>query len=297
MQVGHILQDSGLILSARHFQWYCRLTGKNTKLKAGFYEILPSTNLMEIATLLTGGKELGIRITVPEGRASWEIYTICHEKFPELDSARWDSLVHNPDFARQLNVPAKDLEGWLFPETYLFPMNVTERDILSHMVQTGRLVHARLDTGATSKFRALGGWEQVLTLASIVEEETGKINERPHISGVFHNRLRKGIPLGADPTVRFIFRNLTGPIFKSQLASDNPYNTRRFCGLPPGPISNPGFRAIDAALHPMVTEDLYFVARDDGSGEHFFASNLSQHNKFKDLAARNRGESVKSHSP
>jgi UPF0755 protein len=98
------------------------------------------------------------------------------------------------------------------------------------------------------------------------------------------------MPLGADPTVRFIFRNLTGPIYKSQLASDNPYNTRKHPGLPPGPISNPGRKAIEAALKPLQTKDLYFVAKDDGSGKHFFAQTLTQHNKFKDTAAKNRGE-------
>jgi UPF0755 protein len=107
---------------------------------------------------------------------------------------------------------------------------------------------------------------------------------------VFHNRLRIGMPLGADPTVRFIFRNLTGPIYKSQLNSNSPYNTRKFKGLMPGPISNPGRKAIEAALFPAKTEALYFVAKDDGSMTHFFSSNLADHNKYKDVAAKNRGE-------
>lgn len=98
------------------------------------------------------------------------------------------------------------------------------------------------------------------------------------------------MPLGADPTVRFIFKNLTGPIYKSQLNSDSPYNTRKFKGLMPGPISNPGRKAIYAALNPAKTEALYFVAKDDGSMTHFFSSTLADHNKYKDVAARNRGE-------
>ena len=120
--------------------------------------------------------------------------------------------------------------------------------------------------------------------------ETGKTDERAMIAGVFVNRLRQGISLGADPTVRFIYRNLTGPIYRSQLQSDSPYNTRRFRGLMPGPISNPGRKAIEATLHPANTDALFFVAKDDGSGTHFFARTLSQHNKFKSTAARNRGE-------
>ena len=141
-----------------------------------------------------------------------------------------------------------------------------------------------------SMWNTLGNWHRVLTLASVVEEETGKTDERPLISGVFHNHLRKGMPLGADPTVRFIFKNLNNHIYKSQLNSDSPYNTRKFKGLMPGPISNPGRKAIEAALHPAETKALYFVAKDNGSGEHFFSSTLSDHNKFKDIAAKNRGE-------
>ena len=99
-----------------------------------------------------------------------------------------------------------------------------------------------------------------------------------------------GMPLGADPTVRFVFRNLTGPIYRSQLNSDSPYNTRKQRGLPPGPISNPGKKALVAALNPNNTPFLYFVAKDDGSREHFFTTNLRDHNKFKDIAARNRAK-------
>jgi UPF0755 protein len=136
----------------------------------------------------------------------------------------------------------------------------------------------------------LGGWHQVLTLASVVEEETGNPKERPLIAGVFHNRLRLDMPLGADPTVRFIFKNLTGPIYKSQLNSDNPYNTRKFKGLMPGPISNPGRHAIEATLRPDTTKMLYFVAKDDGSGEHFFSKSLEEHNRYKNIAAQNRAK-------
>jgi UPF0755 protein len=288
--MGKTLQNTGILQSGRYFHWYCRITGKGTNLKAGHFEIPPQSTMAQIAQILTSGMEASIRVTIPEGWASWEIFAVYKDHFPDLDSARWDSLVNNPDFASELEVPATNLEGWLFPDTYPIPLQSSEKAILTQMVRATKQVLESLDAGPSSKFSTLGGWQQVLTLASIVEEETGKADERAHVAGVFHNRLRQGIPLGADPTVRFIFRNLTGPIFKSQLASESPYNTRRFAGLPPGPISNPGKRAIDAALHPMETEDLYFVAKDDGSGVHFFAKTLQQHNEFKDAAARNRGE-------
>ena len=288
--VGRILQDSGIITNGKHFQWYIRIMRHGAALKAGYFQIPSGVTIAQIADLITGGKEAAVWVTIPEGHASWEIFSMIKEHYPKLDSAKWDSLVHDSGFAAGLEVHSNSLEGWLFPSTYPFPIVANERQILTQMVRAAHHCVEGLDNGPTSEFNTLGGWQQTLTLASIVEKETGKDTERPHVAGVFHNRLRQHIPLGADPTVRFIFRNMTGPIYLSQLNSDSPYNTRKFAGLPPGPIANPGRKAIDAALHPLKTNDLYFVAKDDGSGEHFFAQNLKQHNDFRDKAARNRGE-------
>ena len=185
---------------------------------------------------------------------------------------------------------ANSLEGYLLPDTYPFPIDADEETIIKQMVAANLKVRDEMKEKPDSKWAVLGNWHKVLTLASVVEEETGKPDERFLIAGVFHNRLEIGMPLGADPTVRFIFKNLTGPIYKSQLNSDSPYNTRKFKGLMPGPISNPGRKAIEAALFPADTKALYFVAKDDGSGTHFFSSTLTDHNKFKDVAAKNRGE-------
>ena len=231
------------------------------------------------------------KVTIPEGRASWEIPAYLKKAFPDLDEDRWNRLVQDPKFTRSLGVEANSLEGYLLPETYPFPIDADEETILKQMVAANLKLRDELkEQPGESMWNTLGNWHRVLTLASVVEEETGKTDERPLISGVFHNRLRIGMPLGADPTVRFIFRNLTGPIYKSQLNSDSPYNTRKFKGLMPGPISNPGRKAIQATLHPDKTEALYFVAKDDGSMTHFFSKTLSEHNKYKDVAARNRGE-------
>ena len=288
--IGRILQDSGLIASPRSFRWYCRLTAKGHSLKAGAFEIPPGSTIRQMVDLIIEGRAVASHVTIPEGRASWEIFAILKAVLPRLDSATWDSLVHDSVFTAELAVPASSLEGWLYPNTYSFYYDATERDVISRMVNTGKAAIATLDTGAGSMYSTLGNWNRVMTLASIVEEETGKPGERAHVASVFHNRLRIGMPLGADPTVRYIFRNLTGPIYKSQLMCTSPYNTRRYAGLPPGPISNPGLNAIDAALHPLKTKDLFFVARDDGSGMHFFAETLEQHNRFKILARKNRKE-------
>jgi UPF0755 protein len=210
--------------------------------------------------------------------------------YPELSEDRWNKLVQDPKFARSLGIEANSLEGYLLPDTYPFPIDADEETILKQMVAANLKVRDEMQKKPGSMWNTLGSWHKVLTLASVVEEETGIPEERPLIAGVFHNRLRIGMPLGADPTVRFIFKNLTGPIYKSQLNSDSPYNTRKFKGLMPGPISNPGRKAIEAALFPAKTEALYFVAKDDGSMTHFFSKNLSDHNRYKDVAAKNRGE-------
>ena len=229
-------------------------------------------------------------MTIPEGRASWEIPAYLKKAFPDLNEDRWNKLVQDPKFAQSLGVDANSLEGYLLPDTYPFAIDANEETIIRQMVAANLKLRDEMKDKPNSKWATLGNWHKVLTLASVVEEETGKPDERFLIAGVFHNRLEIGMPLGADPTVRFIFRNLTGPIYKSQLNSDSPYNTRKFKGLMPGPISNPGRKAIEAALFPADTKALYFVAKDDGSGTHFFSSTLTDHNKFKDVAAKNRGE-------
>lgn len=287
-KVFQILRQNGIWTDDLAF----RLTMKrlNPNLKAGWFEIPAGLTLPQVLSIIESGKVAVRRVTIPEGRASWEMPAYIKKAYPELSENRWNKLVQDPKFARSLGIEANSLEGYLLPDTYPFPIDADEETILKQMVAANLKVRDEMQKKSGSMWNTLGSWHKVLTLASVVEEETGIPEERPLIAGVFHNRLRIGMPLGADPTVRFIFRNLTGPIYKSQLNSDSPYNTRKFKGLMPGPISNPGRKAIEAALFPAKTEALYFVAKDDGSMTHFFSKNLSDHNKYKDVAAKNRGE-------
>lgn len=287
-KVSQILQEKGVWKDGLAFK--VRNKMDKPSLKAGWYEIPPRQTLEQIFALLASGKNAVRKVTIPEGRASWEIPAYLKKAFPDLNEDRWNKLVQDPKFAQSLGVDASSLEGYLLPDTYPFAIDADEETIIRQMVAANLKVRDEMKNKPGSKWATLGNWHKVLTLASVVEEETGKPDERFLIAGVFHNRLEIGMPLGADPTVRFIFRNLTGPIYKSQLNSDSPYNTRKFKGLMPGPISNPGRKAIEAALFPADTKALYFVAKDDGSGTHFFSSTLSDHNKFKDVAAKNRGE-------
>jgi len=287
-KVGQILDEKGVWKDGLAFK--VRNKMDKPSLKAGWYEIPPRQTLEQIFALLASGKNAVRKVTIPEGRASWEIPAYLKKAFPDLNEDRWNKLVQDPKFAQSLGVDASSLEGYLLPDTYPFAIDADEETIIRQMVAANLKVRDEMKNKPGSKWATLGNWHKVLTLASVVEEETGKPDERFLIAGVFHNRLEIGMPLGADPTVRFIFRNLTGPIYKSQLNSDSPYNTRKFKGLMPGPISNPGRKAIEAALFPADTKALYFVAKDDGSGTHFFSSTLTDHNKFKDVAAKNRGE-------
>lgn len=287
-KVSQILHEKNVWVDENAFKLWCRLHKPN--LKAGWYEVPGKSSLEEIISLIESGKNAVKKVTIPEGRASWEIPAYLMKSFPNLDTNRWNALIQDTKFTQSLGVSAKTLEGYLLPETYPFSVDADEESIIKQMVAANLKLREQYKDMPGTMWDTLGSWHKVLTLASVVEEETGKTDERPLIAGVFHNRLRIGMPLGADPTVRFIFRNLTGPIYKSQLNSNSPYNTRKFKGLMPGPISNPGRKAIEAALNPAKTDALYFVAKDDGSGTHFFSNNLKDHNKYKDVAAKNRGE-------
>jgi UPF0755 protein len=288
-QVGRLLQKNGVVESARSFKWWCSFHPGKVSFKTGWYNIPVGQSIEQIVELLSSGRTASIRATIPEGKATWEVAGILAKPL-ELDSAKLDSLMHSAEFAESLEIKAKDLEGYLLPNTYDFPYGINEQKAIKILVHANLRLRDEMQAKNSTIWNELGSWHKVLTMASVVEKEAAVPQERTHIAGVFLNRFRIGMPLGADPTVRFIFRNLTGPIYKSQIASDNPYNTRKFAGLMPGPIANPGRAAIEATLFPMQTESLYFVAKDDGSREHFFSKTLSQHNSYKDTAAKNRGE-------
>jgi len=289
-QIGTLLQKNGVIKSSRSFKWWCNLHPGKANFKTGWYQIPAGQSIEQIVNLLSSGKTASIRVTIPEGKATWEIAGILARSPLELDSIKLDSLMHNKTFADSLGIKAKDLEGYLLPNTYDFPYGASEQQVLGILVRENLKLLDELQAKNSPIWKELGDWHAILTMASVVEKEAAVPYERAHIAGVFINRFRIGMPLGADPTVRFIFRNMTGPIYKSQLASDNPYNTRKFVGLMPGPIANPGRASIEAILFPAQTEDLFFVAKDDGSREHFFSKTLSSHNDYKNTAARNRGE-------
>ena len=285
--LGQDLEKKGLIPSSFLFKTFLRLSRQDKKIRAGYFYVKPSNSTLEMAWTLTSGKMATRVVTIPEGKTSWEIYSILKAHFP-LDSLKFDSLVHSRDFAKSCLVEAPSLEGFLFPDTYVLPWKISERDVLKVMARRFHEVAAEFEmTSAVYRQYGLRGW---VTLASIVEKEAAVPSEQDLIAGVFHNRLVQGWSLGADPTVRFAIRKLTGPLYASELDINSPYNTRKFTGIPPGPICNPGRGALRASLNPLATDKMYFVAKDDGSREHFFAVDNDQHNKYKTMAAANRNQ-------
>jgi UPF0755 protein len=286
-KVSQILESAKIIPDALDFKLFVKWKGVEKELKSGTYTFSSPASFQNILDLIKKGHSASVKVTIPEGRASWEIYSILKIHYPNLDSNKWEQLVHSSQFAKKLGLPGKNLEGFLLPETYYLPLAASETYLLTYLAKQHIKVWNSLSKSNSKPFnrvRHLG----VVTLASIVEEETAVESERANIAGVFWNRTLKKMPLGADPTVRFIYRNLDGPIYKSQLNSNSPYNTRKFAGLPPGPISNPGKASLIAALQPGSTKDLYFVGKDNGTREHFFSSSLKDHNRFKNIAAGNR---------
>lgn len=285
--VTQLLEQKGAIHSPLYFKLYMKWHNLAPKLTAGLFFFRDEVSIEEIAQILTSSEKGNLHITIPEGRNRWEIFKILRAKMPWLNEKEWNRISEDPKWLSELGIQASSVEGFLFPATYDFPQGADEAAIQQIMVKQFKKVWAKLDTSSSELF-ASKGQIGVMTMASIVEEEAGVASERPEISGVFYGRLQKGIPLGADPTVRYIYRNTDGPILRSQLQSDSPYNTRRFKGLPPGPISNPGLASIKAALKPNQTGMVFFVAKDDGSREHYFAKTYQEHLKYCEIAGKNR---------
>jgi len=277
-QVADSLRKKKVITSTRAFMLYVKLTNSGHKVQAGKAEFLTGNGVMNAVQGLMKATTIELSVTIPEGLTIEQSASRIARVFSSVDTSKFISLCNDPEFIKKLNVDAPSLEGFLFPETYRFAENVSEEFIITRMVQAfdkcyESLTHSEL----SEKFTKL----QLVTIASIVEREATLASEQTRIAAVFHNRIRIGYPLGADPTVRYALKKFNGPLTVSDLNTSSPYNTRKYKGIPPGPICSPGKGALQAALTPMETKDLYFVAKWDGSGEHDFSKTNEEHNRKK----------------
>jgi len=272
-QVSQELFRQNLIRSANAFQAIALIQDKEKLIKVGEYYISPSMLPAEILQRITSGKTVLHSITIPEGYRITEIANLLEEK----DLADKNIFLQEAKNVELLEgIPTSSLEGYLFPDTYHFGKRTTEAAIINKMVETFK--ERALKQEFLKRAEDLGfSYHEIITLASLIEKETGKDSERKQISSVFHNRLKKNMLLQTDPTVIYVIDIFDGNIRKRDLNIDSPYNTYRYKGLPPGPIANPGLKSIIAALYPATTSNLYFVSKQDGS--HKFSATLNEHNR------------------
>lgn len=271
------LENTHVIPNAKVFLIYTRFSGDARKMQAGLIKFNENEGILKAAKKLSQAKPIEKKVTIPEGYNIWQTAAKLSQEF-SFDSSTFVELCYDKGMLNDLKVNQSSLEGYLLPNTYYFSPKATAREIIYRMVEE---LHERYKELSVSHAAKNMSMHEVLTLASIVEKEAQVKKEQPHISGVFHNRLVKGWPLGADPTVRYSIRKFSGPLRVSEINNKSPYNTRVHKGLPPGPICSPGIGAIDATLNPMETEDLFFVAKWDGSGEHDFSKTNYEHVRKK----------------
>lgn len=256
-------------------------------MKPGVYEVPGDIAWSELLDKLVSGDVVQMTIAVPEG---WTLEQIA-PRIASATEANPDSLVTallEPGSAEGYGVPGPTLEGYLYPATYTFPLGTSADQVVRTMV--GR--HQQVWTEARLARADSVGMNQreVVTLASIVEKEAKSWGERDTIAAVYHNRLRIGMPLQADPTVQYALGTHQTRLLYAHIDSvaDHPYNTYRRRGLPPGPIASPSTGAIDATLNPAAVDFLYFVARPNGT--HVFTRSLAEHNAARQMVARLRSE-------
>lgn len=249
----------------------------NSFLQAGYYKFPAKISNYEIINSLLEGKNLySIKVTLPEGMNIYEYASIFKNKL-NIDSTEFVNMAMNTEFLQKHNIQAISAEGYIFPSTYQFIPNVSANKILSTLIneQTNRWKESYDQQASVLGYNK----HQILTLASIIEAETTVADERAKVSGLYHNRLRKGMLLQADPTVQYAIGRKER-VLKSDLRINNPYNTYLYTGLPPGPINNPSINSIIATLYPEEHNYLFMVAKNDGSGLHNFAENYRDHLKF-----------------
>jgi UPF0755 protein len=265
-----IIEDSRLFLAAL---WYREAT---QRLQAGEYRFWESASVFEVIERLERGDVYYLSVTVPEGLTLAETASLFEDKGLG-DAKELEDLFEQPDLISSLDSKAPDLEGYLFPETYQLPRRPSAENITRSLVARFKSVY---NDERQEKAKALSLTpRELVTLASIVEKETGQADERPLIASVFWNRMRIGMPLQSDPTVIYAMKRdgtYNGNLRRTDLEMDSPYNTYKYRGLPPGPIASPGLGSIDAVLNPPESKYLYFVSKNDGS--HHFSKTLREHN-------------------
>ena len=251
-----------------------RAIHRERRLQAGEYQFAHADSPSSILDRIARGDVFFYELTVPEGANIFDIAASV-ARFDFLKSADFLREARNPALVHDLAPQAPTLEGYLFPATYRITRSTTVQQLCAMM--TGQFRRQWRELQGSAQGRPVN---DVVTMASLVEKETGRPEDRPVVASVYENRLRKGMALDCDPTTIYaslLDARYRGTIYRSDLNSDNTYNTYRHAGLPPGPIANPGLASLKAALMPAQTNYFYFVAKPDGSGGHQFSETMAEH--------------------
>ena len=273
-QVATLLERERLIRSRLAFLLLGKIQEADRKIHPGEYELNAAMRPAEILSKFLAGRVVLHAVTIPEGHTITQIADVLDEQ-RITNKAEFVKLASDKSFIETLGISADTVEGYLYPDTYRFARSTAAKDVIRAMMdQLGRVMTQEWQARAKDINMTL---HEVLTLASVIEKETGFGDERFQISSVFHNRLKKRIPLQSDPTVIYGLENFDGNLHKRDLSHPSPYNTYRWTGLPPGPIASPGAQSIRAALYPTPSAYLYFVSKNDGT--HQFSATLVEHNK------------------
>lgn len=275
-QISDSLYEKKIIPSRINMKIAAIIYGAERKLKAGRYNIPNGLSYLQLVELLIeGAPDAEVLVTIGEGIWQKDLAQLLKEKL-DVDSSKIMELSKSRSFLNSLGIDADNLEGYLLPDSYYFYTHSTEEEILRKLSnQMNKIFN---DPKVIERMKELKmNKQQVLTLASIIEAESNLFSEFKTISGVYHNRLKKGMLLQADPTVQYLIRDKRkNKIYYKDLEIDSKFNTYKYPGLPPAPINNPGKDAIMAALFPEVHKYYYFVA--NGEGGHFFSTNMNDHN-------------------
>lgn len=268
------LAQNGVIRYSWQFLM-ARAVHPGKRLQAGEYRFDRADTVANILNRIGRGDVFYYELVVPEGSNMFDIAGLVG-RFDFLNAGEFLRAARNPRLIHDLAPQAPSLEGYLFPATYRLTRSTTVAQVCEMM--TGQFRRQWRELAGSSQTRQAN---EIVALASMVEKETGRPEERRVVASVYENRLRKGMPLDCDPTTIYaalLEARYRGAIYRSDLDSDNAYNTYRHAGLPPGPIANPGRASLEAALAPAETDYLYFVAKPDGSGSHQFSETVEQHN-------------------
>ena len=282
-----LLKNEQILSSPSMFRIIVRLAGWQNALQAGEYQFSPADPLIEVIWKLKNGQTLPpaeLRVTFPEGTSIYKMGVILKEKgfrdwenFQALVNEGISEPLRKRHWAIFKYIPTESLEGYLYPDTYLFLVNLSSEVVAEIMLKRFEMVVCPLWNESKNKSKMT--LHEIITLASIIEKEAKEPAERPIIASVFYNRLKLGMPLAADPTIKYALERPSKKVYYDQLKINSPYNTYKRKGLPPGPICNPGLESIKAALNPAKTSYLFFVAKPDG--RHIFSRDWGGHQQAR----------------